>query len=240
VGLLTLEPPNFEPMFQPGNRYRLPDPEGTVAVVEVLDAGLLHLPTGRVVACDPFWGSEVQRQVAPFTVTVPPGRYPVTVAVARVDSASDPDIPSSLRLGAAAKLTIREEPVVAWEVALQPGQDPEALAPDEIYCLGVDSGNGSFLDASAVAAVVALGEWGIDFEKGELRPERKRFLDELHRKAWANLVVDPVADLNVVMFDCGLGDGGYATWIGRTAAGAPAHFVVDLLLLSDSVGPLTD
>jgi len=52
--------------------------------------------------------------------------------------------------------------------------------------------------------------------------------------------VDAAADLNVVMFDCGLGDGGYATWIGRTAAGVPACFVVDLLLLSDSFGPLTD
>ena len=40
------EPPDFEPMFQPGTRYRLPDPAGTVAVVEVHDAGLLHLPTG--------------------------------------------------------------------------------------------------------------------------------------------------------------------------------------------------
>ncbi len=238
-GLLTLEPPNFEPMFQPGNRYRLPDPDGTEAVVEVHNAGLLHLPTGRVVACDPFWGSDVQRQVAPFTVTVPPGRYPVSVAAIRTDPL-DPDDPDPLRLGVAAKLTIRQEPVVAWEVALQPGQDLAALAPDEIYCLGVDSGNASFFDAAAIAAVVPLGEWGIDFEKGELRPERERFLAELHRKAWANLVVDPVADLNVVMFDCGLGDGGYATWIGRTAAGAPACFVVDLLLLSDCFGPLTD
>ena len=226
-------------MFQPGTRYRLPDPDGTVALVEVLDAGLLHLPTGRVVACDPFWGSEVQRQVAPFTVTVPPGRYPVSVSVARADS-PDPDDPDPLRLGAAAKLTIREGPVVAWELALQPGQDLAALEEDEIYCFGVDSGNGSFFDAAAVAAVVPLGEWGIDFEKGELRPERVRFLDELHRKAWANLVVDAAAELNIAMFDCGIGDGCYATWIGRTVAGVPACFVADLLLLSDSFGPLSD
>jgi hypothetical protein len=138
------EPPDFDPMFQPGTRYRLPDPDGTVAVVEVHDAGLLHLPTGRVVACDPFWGSEVQRQGAPFTVTVPPGRYPVRVSIARTDP-PDPGDPDLLRLGAAAKLIIHEEPVVAWELALQPGQDPAALAPDEIYYLGVDSGNASFL-----------------------------------------------------------------------------------------------
>src|SRR6266545_2013952 len=190
-------------MFQSGNRYRLPDPDGTVAVVEVLDAGLLHLPTGRLVACDPFFGSSIHESCAAFTVTVPPGHYPVSVAAARVDPAP-PDMASSLRLGVAAKLTIRDEPVVAWELALRPGQDLAALGPDERYCFGVDSGNGSFFDASAVDAVV-----------------------------------DAAAELNIVMFDCGRGDGCYATWIGRGATGAPACFAADLVLLSDSFGPLS-
>lgn len=237
MGQLSIQPPDFDPMFQPGNRYRLPDPDGTVAVVEVLDAGHLHLPTGRVVACDPFFGSAIYQFGVPFTVTVPPGRYPVSVSVARADS-PDPAIPSPLRLGAAAKLTIRDEPVVAWELALQPGQDVAQLGSDETYCFGVDSGNGSFFDASAVDAVVPLGEWGIDFEKGGLRPERERFLAELDRKAWANLMVDSTAELNIVIFPCGIGDGCYATWVGRTVAGEPACFVADLCLLSDSFGPL--
>ena len=129
--LMRPEPPDFAPMFQPGNRYRLPDAKGTEAVVEVLDAGLLHLPTGHVVACDPFWDSAIRDACMPFTVTVPPGRYPVTALAARTDS-PHPDIPSPLRLGAAAKLTIRDEPVAAWELALQPGQDPTALGPEEL------------------------------------------------------------------------------------------------------------
>ena len=41
-----------------------------------------------------------------------------------------------LRLGAAAKLTIRDEPVVAWELALHPGEDPERLQSDQIYTFG--------------------------------------------------------------------------------------------------------
>lgn len=45
-------------------------------------------------------------------------------------------------LGAAVKLTIREEPVAAWEVALRPGQDPARLRQDEIDTMGVDSGHG--------------------------------------------------------------------------------------------------
>src|SRR5919201_542889 len=138
------------------------------------------------------------------------GRYPVTVSAARTDS-SHPDIPSPLRLGAAARLTIRDEPVAAWELALQPGQDPTALGPEERYCFGVDSGYGSLFDAAAVDAVVPLNDRAIDHEKGDLTPEHKRFLDELRRNAWANLMVESTRQLNIVVFPCGFGDGCYAT-----------------------------
>lgn len=223
---LTLGPPLFDPMFQNGVRYRLGD--GTEAMVEVQDAGTLNLATGRVTACDPFWGAQVERHVAPFTVTVPPGRYPVTVSLAR-GLLDHPD-PVPL-LGAAVKLTIREEPVVAWEVALRPGQDPARLPQDQIYTMGVDSGHGSLLDASAVGALAALDEPGSELDT---------LFEQVWSTEWANLVVDPASGLNVVVFHCGLGDGGYATWIGRNAAGEPASFVVDLLVFSDSYGPTTD
>jgi Protein of unknown function (DUF4241) len=84
-------------------------------------------------------------------------------------------------------LTIRDEPVAAWELALQPGQDPTALGPEELYCFGVDSGNGSFFDAAAVDAVVPLIDRAIDQEKGDLTPEHKRFLDELRRECLGKL-----------------------------------------------------
>jgi Protein of unknown function (DUF4241) len=213
-------------MFRSGVRYRLGD--GTEAAVEVQDAGTLNLATGRVVACDPFWGAQVKRQVAPFTVTVPPGRYPVMLSLAR-GLLDGPD-PVPL-LGAAAMLTIRDEPVAAWEVALRPGQDRARLQPDQIYTLGVDSGNGSLLDASAVGALAALDEPGSELD---------RLFEQVWSKEWANLVLDQTSGLNIVVFHCGLGDGGYATWIGRNAAGVPACFVVDLLVFSDGFGPITD
>ena len=53
-------------------------------------------------------------------------------------------------------------------------------------------------------------------------------------------MLDQTSGLNIVVFHCGLGDGGYATWIGRNAAGVPACFVVDLLVFSDGFGPITD
>lgn len=222
----NFEPPAFDPMFQNGARYVLGD--GTEAAVEVQDAGTLNLATGNVTACDPFWGAQVERQVAPFTVTVPPGRYPVAISLAR--SLLDSPDPVAL-LGAAVKLTVRDEPVVAWEVALQPEQDPATLQPDQIYTMGVDSGHGSLLDASAVGVLAQLDEPGSELD---------RLFEQVWSKEWANLVVDQASGLNIVVFHCGLGDGGYATWIGRDAAGEPACFVVDLRVFSDSFGPKTD
>ena len=83
-----------------------------------------------------------------------PGRYPVTLSRARIGSPADPEIPAGLSLVAAARLTIRDEPVTRWELALRPGQDPARLQPGGFwgfYGFGVDSGAGAFLDLSALA-----------------------------------------------------------------------------------------
>lgn len=98
----------------------------------------------------------------------------------------------------------------------------------------VDSGAGAFLDASAVAALDALGDLGPDQD-----PELFKIMPELRRKRVVNLVVDPASGVNVVIFRCGMGDGYYPTWVGRTAAGKLACFVADLEVLSHSLGPIT-
>jgi Protein of unknown function (DUF4241) len=240
---MTVQPPDLDAMFRPGVRYRLinPDAEDQEAVVEVRNAGRLHLATGRLIACDPFSASSLSEDTAAFTVTVPPGRYPVTLSSARIDHPTDPEIPAGRSLVAAARLTIREEPVTRWELALRPGQDLAELQPGgfwTFYGFGVDSGAGALLDLSALAGLSRLSEPG---------PEmwQHRELDEVKPALLADqmvdLVVDRAADLNVVIFLCAMGDGGYPVWIGRTGAGEPACFVADLELLSHhSSGPVAD
>ncbi len=240
---MTMQPPDLDAMFRPGARYRLinPDAEDEEAVVEVRNAGRLHLATGRLVACDPFSASSLAQDTAAFTVTAPPGRYPVTLSRARIDKPTDPEIPAGLSLVAAARLTIRDEPVTRWELALRPGQDLAELEPGGFwgfYGFGVDSGAGAFLDLSALADLSRLSApdpaiW------------QRRGLDEIKSALLANqmvdLVVNRAAELNVVIFLCAMGDGGYPVWIGRTAADEPACFVADLELLSHhSSGPLPD
>lgn len=238
---MTIQPPDLDTMFRPGVRYRLinPDSEDEDAVVEMCNAGSLHLATGRLVACDPFSASSLTENTAAFTVTVPPGRYPVTLSTARIDQPADREIPSGTSLVAAARLTIRDEPVARWELALRPGQNLTDLEPGGFwgfYGFGVDSGAGAFLDLTALPELSRLGGPGpAMWQPGALDEIKPALLmDQM-----VDLVVNRAAELNVVIFLCAMGDGGYPVWIGRTAADKPACFVADLELLSHhSSGPL--
>jgi len=233
-------PPDADLMFQPGVRYRWAShPE---AVVEVLDGGTLQLATGRLVAVDPFLGPSLDRFAVPLSVAAAPGRYAVSLSVARWDQASDPTAPGPVRRVAAAKLTIHDEPVVTWEFGMQTGQDPTTLEPGQFFGFVVDSGTGAFLDASAVAALRGLSTPDPDpaQDLDDEYPELFELIPELQRKQVVNLVMDPASGLNVVIFNCGMGDGYYPIWVGRTAAGEVACFLADLGVLSDSVGSATD
>jgi hypothetical protein len=228
---MQLRPPDPDLVFRPGVRYRWSS--GTEAVVEVLDGGTLQLPTGQLVVVDPFLGPRLGFAV-PLTVSAPPGRYGVSLSVARWDRPTNPNAPAPARRVAAAKLTIHDEPIVAWELGLQPGQDPSTLQPGQFFGFVVDSGSGALLDASAVAALHRLSAT-VDGQD----PELFKIIPELKIRHVVNLVVNPASGLNVIIFRCGMGDGRYPTWVGRTASGEPACFLVDLEVFSHSAAPIT-
>lgn len=232
---MTLQVPDLDALFRPGVRYRLPHPDGAdaEAVVEVRDAGILHLATGRLVVCDPFWAPD---SLAPFSVEVAPGRYPVTLSIARVDQPIDPEVPSPVLSVAAAKLTVVDQPVAGWELALLPGEDPTQPSPGGLHGFQVDnSGTGAFVDASALAELGRQSRMGPDGQD----PELDRVVPALLASQVVNLLVDQEGDMNVVMFLCAMGAGTYPVWIGRTGAGQPACFVADLELLTrHSPGPM--
>ncbi|WP_410601542.1 DUF4241 domain-containing protein [Amycolatopsis sp. lyj-90] len=185
------------------------------AVVEVVELGALDLPSGRVLGGDPTTINDLTEPPVPFVVRVPPGAYPVSVAKVRIAGPTE-----HLRV-AAARLTIRPEPVTRWELALVKGEDPAELGPNEFYGYGVDAGLGAFVDADAVPALCRLV--GEDLEGPLIKA-----LDGPE----AALVRDPVSGLNVSAFGSGWGDGSYPTWIGYTAKGDVARFVTDFHVIS--------
>jgi Protein of unknown function (DUF4241) len=234
---MSFAAPDVARMFTAGERFAFP--RGQVGTVSVTAPAELRLPSGRIVACDPFTGLGPYGG-DPFTVAVPPGRYPVTASVVEIASSdgsesepergaesesepeSEPELPH-LRV-AAARLTILDEPVASWEQAVAPEQDLGSLGDDEFYGYGVDAGTGCFVDADAVEP---LG--GFESDTGTL-------LAAFEAVDWAATVVtlaDPGSGHNLVAFSSGWGDGAYPTWIGRTLTGEVACLVTEFFVIPD-------
>ncbi|MGH8836825.1 MAG: DUF4241 domain-containing protein [Actinomycetes bacterium] len=216
--------PDFEFMFRAGARYRWSGREDSIQ--EIQPIGNIKLATGRLIACDPFWGPRALRQVLPFTVAVEPGGYPVALAVARWDSSGHPNVPGRLRSVAAAKVVIRDEPVVAWEPARRSGDPADE---GKAYGFAVDKGVGCFLDASAMESLMRMNHYGGVLDDA---------LPEIDKRCAVDLV-DADSGLNIIAFSCPLGAGSYPTWIGHTEAGDVACFVSHLEWLHHSLGPAT-
>jgi Protein of unknown function (DUF4241) len=200
-----LAPANLDAMFRAGTRLALPlgDEVATVGM-DVRELGRLRMPTGRLIAADP---RAISFDNKPLVATVPPGEYPVTLAVARWEPPPEPG-PRPGRV-AAARLLVRDEPMVAWELALRAGQDPRLLGEEEFYGFGVDSGLACLVDAGAADRLTYIRA---DLDGGVE-------------------VTDPGSGANAFVFASGWGDGAYPVWVGRTAAGEVACFVADMLVL---------
>ena len=217
---LAPDPAHLARLFTPGTRLtyditgglfvRDTDEKIKKVIIEVMDAGTLRMPSGRLVATDPAWIGDRDQ---PFTVTVPPGQYPVRLSVVRFA-----DNPEHKRV-AAVKLVIRDGPAQSWEMALLPGQDPRTLTDTAFYGFGVDAGMGCFYDASATAAFARLDR----------------------RNVLGDAITAPISDLesgtNLIAYHSGWGDGAYPTWIGRAADGDVVCFVADMLLLPGNAAP---
>jgi hypothetical protein len=208
--------PDFDRLLRPGAEFA--DDHGTY-LIEQHPVDDIVLPTGHVVGCDPLVNPEAE----PFTVTVPPGRYPARAWVAAVLR----DGAETDRRVAALHLVVVDEPVAGWEQALVDQQDPTTLRPDGYFGYGVDAGVGTLADVTATQAMVS---WEYDQ------------VEEVFIPAVAppgpvpNLitaVVDEATGANIVSVSSGWGDGVYGTWIGRTADGRVASFVTSFMVVPD-------
>jgi hypothetical protein len=195
-------------MFGPSCRYDIGDgSEPEIVTVETRPAGVLQLPTGRLVAGDP---ALIGLRTVPFAGAVPPGRFPVTIAGFTWRNEF---------LVAGCRVTVRDEPATVWEEALLEGEEPSTAGT--YHPIGVDTGRIALLDAAAVPGLAALRDdaW-------------EDFLDRP-----AAEVTDPRTGTNVITFSSGWGDGGYPAWLGRNDRGDIVCFVVDTEVLCGEPQP---
>lgn len=195
--------------------------------VEHLPIGDLLLPTGRIVVCDPL----AMPDMPALTRTVAPGRYPVTLHLART---SDFDTRVAL-----AEVSFRLEHADRFELATRPGEDVAHLEEDgDFFGFPVDAGLGGFMDAEAAQHYAHVRQaFQADRPNGNLYTDL--FEAEFTKNAapgrrdgdWINYRFPGRPDLNVVMFSSGYGDGVYPAYWGVSRNGGTVSLVADLHVL---------
>ena len=187
--------------------------------------GLLHMPTGELVACDPLNGIET----SPFETTLEAGDYPVVLFVAEL---RDETVP------AYAMLQIKESDPIRWERASIDEEDDDPLgSDDEGY--PVDSSLGCFMDGATAKALMDYSHSVMPEDNEFRRALRGRVRRRLeHGCGWANLDLKTEANVpqvpdgfNVVAFDAGYGPGIYSTYMGRDADDELTRIVTDFEVL---------
>ncbi len=170
--------------------------------------GDLSLPTGQLVASDPFVCPEQEA----FTQSLLPGTYPVTLSIAQIDD--------DQRL-AFAILRVEAGAPVTWEMLTVGEQDPDELSEDEFFGYPVDAGTGCFMDRSVGKSLTAAMDADNDF-CDTLFVE----MEKTYRNTWSWLN-HPLGAANLIAFSTGYGDGRYATYAGLDVAGKIVVIVTD-------------
>lgn len=201
-------PRQLDATFEPGTKFQLDD--ASEVVVELVEAGRLRLPSGRLIVADPDpW----MHEVAPFVETVPPGEYPVELAVVRFTEDGE-----HTRV-AACRLPVSARPTVSWDNAWRPGEHELLLGDGEFFGVGVDTGQVALVDAAAAAAYENTIEDAYDDLVG--------LSHEVPEPASGS-----ASGANLITVSSGWGDGAYPVWVGRDADAGLTCFVVDFLVLA--------
>ena len=175
----------------------------------VVDCGHLNLPSGKLVACDPFvfLGTSDNPHVL-----VPPGRYPVTVTLADVsenlDGGDIREAYATVRLANGSEEYRRALPLA------RDSESREPLTGDTFIGFGVDSGTACFVDDEAIANCMPADlDWNeAFFDNGRSDSWFAQMDDPNHiRFGLANLVLPLAQDgENIIIIHSGWGDGRYA------------------------------
>lgn len=198
---------DFEKAFTDGLSFN--ERGGQRDVLHVQRAGVLDVPSGRLVAYDPLSDARLRT----FQRMVPAGRYPVLLSRWKSDAQRDERI-------AAAKVQFSEAPAVRWELALREGDDAQKLRRKSDAAFPVDSGNGCFMDADRVKLWSSRNAEAREVLVNSGRGDKRDVF-----------VLGPASGAEVVGFSTGMGDGWYRSWWGLDAADAPVSLVTDFGIL---------
>lgn len=174
--------------------------------------GNLRLPTGRLVARDPF--SNFDDQVPPVPITLQPGEYPIfTWGDAQVHCAV---------------LRVAPGTPESWDMVEYPPPYQEEDEDGFFSGIPVDAGFASFMDLSVDHALYTLDEAALDTLHDQWRNlwERTNTYD-------LAVELDPPEQGNLVMCASGFGDGQYPVFIGRNQDEEVVAVLINFLISDD-------
>lgn len=189
-------------------------------LVESFEAGKIHLPTGKLVACDPL----ITRDMNCFLVQFPIGEFPVLIHKERQSHCV-----------AYVEVIFRNEFVDYWEMALTEGQEIRQLKAGEIFGYPVESGMGCLMDVKVQESLNRLEDRlyqrsGADFKGIYEEFFHHHFFDEngaIDQFAYLKPADDDEAGL--FAFETGYGEGFYASYIGFDQHQNPVKIVTEFI-----------
>jgi len=216
------------------NGLSAPIEGGAAYPLSVVDCGPLTMPTGKLVACDPFVFLRKEDMPA---VHLDPGTYPVCVTIADVSDAKDGSHPreayATLLLDSAAEEVARRIITPAGNGTPCP---PEAGPDGSYYGFPVDAGTACFADHGAVAALMPEGDWYETlFDNGTNSSWFARMDDPQHiRQGVANIMLPNArGGENILIFHSGWGDGFYPIIGGYDKHGRLIRVHIDFMVVFD-------
>ena len=188
--------------------------EAFASIHQVITIGQLKLPSGRVVACDPYFCSSAM----PFSLKVTPGTYEVQLYQTNSQEWGQ-------RIALARILFTPGKRVFTLQRSVKEFTDSNGYF--------VDSGIGSFMD---ILACQTLSE--VFAEHYRTNPQGNYYSDILESEFKMNAINPndigkwnlhslPNSTLNVAMFASGLGDGNFESFWGLDEYGEIVSLVTD-------------
>jgi hypothetical protein len=209
-------PPDFNRVFHDGEIFKYPPPYEKTLQIRLVSLGELYLPTGKIAAFDPSYS-----KFDAFKFAVPPGRYPVWLAIVH-----DVHKFENTRV-ASAMIKFKQQEAATWSIALLPklGNAPSEL--DDFHCYGVDGGVGCFADATAASALAQTLA-----DKNNYRSFSDNLIQNsvVPNRLCVNLLLDANTGLNVCVFESGYGDGCYSSYWGFDTHGTIVSLATAFML----------
>lgn len=195
--------------------------------------GELYLPTGKIIAGDPFFISDHK----PFKQKVAPGNYPVKLLIHTIEE--------NHHRVAFSKIMFSNNPTENWTLALTEDITDEKiknLRPGEFFGFGVDAGLGCFTDFETNRLFnTTMNKYFQDNPDGnyydDLLAEEFKIFSGHHPLSrdlgdWNNHFPQKGDTHNVIMFASGWGDGLYATYWGTDANGQVSELIIDFMVVT--------